>query len=159
MNSYFATVEQQANPFWRGKPVGVCAYLSANGCIIASSIEAKELGIKTGCLVKEARRIYPDIILVENQPDKYRWVTGQIFQILRQHSDKVEPYSIDESFVELTGYVKDYQGAKEMAKQIQQEIKDQVGEWLKCSIGLSYTRYLAKLALTAGESARSAYFV
>ena len=68
MNSYFASVEQQANPFFRGKPVGVCAYLSNNGCIIASSIEAKKVGIKTGCRVFEAKKLYPKVILIENNP-------------------------------------------------------------------------------------------
>src|SRR3989338_11450 len=108
MNSYFASVEQQANPFFRGKPVGVCAYLSPNGCIIASSIEAKKLGIKTGMRVREAQTIYPKIILEENEPAKYRSVTEKIFSILSQYTDRMEPYSIDEAFLDLTGWTHQY---------------------------------------------------
>ncbi|MFA5031236.1 MAG: DNA polymerase IV, partial [Patescibacteria group bacterium] len=83
MNSYFASVEQQANPFYRGRPLGVCATLTNHGCIIASSREAKKVGIKTGCRVDEALRLYPDVILVEVDPPKYRTVTERIFSICK----------------------------------------------------------------------------
>lgn len=149
MNSYFASVEQQANPFLRGKPVGICAYLSKNGCIIASSIEAKKLGIKTGCRVSEARKIYPSVVLIENNPDKYRTVTAKIFAILREYSDSFEPYSIDEAFLDLTGWVKDFAEAEKLALTIKQRVKNEVGDWLKMSMGLSYTRFLAKLCSDA----------
>jgi len=144
MNSYFASVEQQANPHLRGKPVGVCAYLSPNGCIIASSMEAKKLGIKTAFRVKDAKKICPEIILIENEPAKYRTVTTKIFSILADYTDRVEPYSIDEAFLDLTGYTKKISNAVCVAKEIQQRIKVEVGEWLKCKIGISTTRWLAK---------------
>ena len=115
MNSYFASVEQQANPFWRGRSVGVCSYLSPRGCLIASSMEAKARGIRTGCRVQEARRLDPRIVLVENEPAKYRSVTAAISQILNRYTDRVEPYSIDESFLDLTGWAKDYQEADNMS--------------------------------------------
>lgn len=146
MNSYFASVEQQANPFLRGKPVGVCAYLSKNGCIIAASIEAKKIGIKTGTLVYEARKICPSIILVENNPDKYRSTSEKIFSIFQDYSDRVEVYSIDEAFIDLDGFRYDFKKAEKLAIEIKQRIKEEVGEWLKCSIGISQTRFLAKLA-------------
>ena len=81
MNSYFASVEQQANPLFRNKPVGVCAYLSPKGCIIASSKEAKKVGIKTGTTVWQAKQLYPQVILLENEPAKYRSTTEKIFNI------------------------------------------------------------------------------
>jgi len=144
MNSYFATVEQQANPFIRGKPVGVCAYLAPNGCIIASSIEAKKYGIKTGCLVKQAKELYPKIILLENDPNKYRTVTKKFFKIMTSYSESFEPYSIDEAFLDLTGIVHNYLGANNLAKEIRLRIKQEVGSYLKCSIGISFTKFLAK---------------
>jgi len=70
MNSYFASVEQQANPFLRGKALGVCAYLHEYGCVIAASIEAKARGMKVGMRVKDARAIIPDAVFVENDPAK-----------------------------------------------------------------------------------------
>jgi len=152
MNSYFASVEQQANPLLRGKPLGVCAYLSPNGCIIASSKEAKKIGIKTGCLVKDAKRIYPKINLVENEPAKYRSTTEKIFKIYSEYTDRIEPYSIDEAFLDMTGYIKSYEEGEVLIQEIKERIKNEVGEWLTCSAGLSWTRWLAKFAGDIAES-------
>ena len=68
LNSCFATVEQQANPLYRGKPVAVCAYTSPKGCILAASIEAKKLGIKTGMRVRDGKALYPHLILLPLTP-------------------------------------------------------------------------------------------
>ncbi len=146
MNSYFASVEQQANPFLRGKPVGVCAYLSPGGCIIASSMEAKAKGIKTGCRVRDAQTIDPSVVLLENEPAKYRSTTEKIFKILKTYTDTMEPYSIDEAFLDLTGWVKNIREAERTGKEIQARIKEEVGEWLNSSVGISYTKFLAKFA-------------
>ncbi|MFH0891617.1 MAG: DNA polymerase IV [Candidatus Falkowbacteria bacterium] len=146
MNSYFASVEQQANPFLRGKPVGVCAYLSPRGCIIASSKEAKAFGIKTGSTVAEARALCPSVILLENEPAKYRATTERIFRILEEYTDRMEPYSIDEAFLDLSGWSKDLKAAAEIAKTIRGRIKKEAGEYLACSIGLARTKFLAKFA-------------
>lgn len=144
MNSYFASVEQQANPFLRGKPVGVVATLTPNGCIIASSIEAKAKGIKTGCRVREARAIDPRIILIPNDAAKYRTVTGGMMRILTSYTEDIELYSIDEAFLDLTGFVRSLEEAATMSEEIRRRIVAEVGEWLKCSIGIASTRWLAK---------------
>jgi DNA polymerase-4 len=146
MNSYFASVEQQANPFLRGRSVGVCAYLSPRGCIIASSREAKAKGIKTGTRVAEAKLLDPDIVLIENEPAKYRSITERVFAILGEYSDTVEPYSIDEAFIDLSGWALDYEAALLVARTIQARIKQEVGEWLGASVGISWTKFLAKFA-------------
>jgi len=146
MNSYFASVEQQANPFLRGKPVGVCSYLSENGCIIASSMEAKVKGIKTGCRVRDARQLDPKIVLLENEPAKYRSTTEKIYSIFKNYTDKVEPYSIDEAFLDLTGWVPGFKEAESVGREIQERIKTEVGEWLNSSVGISWTKFLAKFS-------------
>ncbi len=146
MNSYFASVEQQANPFLRGKSVGVCAYLSPSGVIIASSIEAKAKGIKTGCKAREAKILDPGVVLLENEPAKYRSTTEGIFNILKSYTDTVEPYSIDEAFLDLTGWIKDFREAEIIGKKIQARIKKEVGGWLNSSVGISWTKFLAKFA-------------
>lgn len=146
MNSYFASVEQQANPFLRGRSVGVCAYDSPGGCIIASSVEAKAVGIKTGCRVRDAKRLDPRIVIIENEPAKYRSTTERIFNILSRYTDKFEPYSIDEAFLDLTGWVGSFEEAKKIAQKIQIQIKQEVGEWLDSSVGISWTKFLAKFA-------------
>lgn len=146
MNSYFASVEQQANPFLRGKPVGVCATMTNYGCIIASSKEAKARGIKTGCRVKDALFLDPKIVLVECDAKKYRSTTRKIFSILRRYTEHIEPYSIDEAFLDLTGHVHSLEEGEILGKRLQQQIKDEVGEWLTCSVGIASTRWLAKFA-------------
>lgn len=146
MNSYFASVEQQANPFLRGRSVGVCAYDSPGGCIIASSVEAKAVGIKTGCNVREAKRLDPRVVIIENEPAKYRSVTEKIFKIMRDYTDTVEPYSIDEAFLDLTGWVDGWDQARLIGQKIQSRIKREVGEWLNSSVGISWTKFLAKFA-------------
>lgn len=146
MNSYFASVEQQANPFLRGKSVGVCAYLSPGGCVIASSMEAKVKGIKTGCTVRQAKELDPDVVLLENEPAKYRSATEKIFKIFADYTDRVEPYSIDEAFLDLSGWQGDFPAATRLGREIQHRIKTEVGEWLNSSVGVSWTKFLSKFA-------------
>ncbi len=146
MNSYFASVEQQANPFLRGKSVGVCATKTPNGCIVASSKEAKAKGIKTGCRVKDALFLDPNVVLVEYDSNKYRTTTRRIFDILLRYTDRIEPYSIDEAFLDLTGFVQTFQEAMNLGRTMQSAIQREVGEWLTCSIGIAPTRWLAKFA-------------
>lgn len=144
MNSYFASVEQQANPYLRGKPVGVVATMSPNGCIIASSVEAKAKGIKTGCRVREAQVLDRNVILIPNDSAKYRSCTEGIMRILRRYSEEIEHYSIDEAFLDLTGFVHSYDEAARLAERIRREIESEVGTWLRCSVGIAPTRWLAK---------------
>ncbi|MFH0952513.1 MAG: DNA polymerase IV [Patescibacteria group bacterium] len=146
MNSYFASVEQQANPLLRGKSVGVCAYLSRNGCVIASSVEAKERGVTVGLRAWEARAIDPQVILIQNDPPKYRSVTRGIFSILDNYTSKLEPYSIDEAFLDLTDQISSFAEARTIGKEIQRRIRSEVGEWLRASVGIAGTRWLAKFA-------------
>jgi len=145
MNSFFAACEQQANALLRNKPIGVAAYPGKNSILLAASIEAKKLGIKTGTSVRDAMMIYPDIVLLENDPQKYRAISEGISCILQGYSDMVEPYSIDESFVDLTGWVHSWSQARDMTLEIKQRIRSEIGEWLSCSVGISFTKYLAKV--------------
>ncbi len=146
MNSYFASVEQQANPTLRGRPLGVCAYLHKKGCVIAASIEAKRAGMKVGMSVEEAKLKVPSAVFVQNDPPKYRAVTSRVFSILHELTDCVEHYSIDEAFLDLTGWYRDPAEAAWALCKARKRIRDEVGEWLRCSIGIAPTRFLAKTA-------------
>lgn len=154
MNSYFASVEQQANPFLRNKPIGVCAYISKNGCLIATSKEAKKFGVITGLRVREALKLCPNLILLENDPNKYRSVSERFFKLMAQYGEDLEIYSIDEGFLDLTGSLlingqisaESYKKAANIALEIQARIKNEIGDWLSCSVGISYTKFLAKFA-------------
>ncbi len=141
MNSFFASVEQQANPALRGKPVGVCASLHKTSCVIATSKEAKALGIKTGTSIYKAQQIYPDIVLLHSEPEKYRQVNREINKIFRDYTKNVQVYSIDESFLDMHGLNPLLVGAE-----IKRRIKEEVGEWLTCSVGIGPNKFISKLA-------------
>jgi len=150
MNSYFASVEQQANPLLRGKPVGVCEHLG--GIIIAPSVEAKRLGIKLGTPVWDALKISPDIKLLPTDPDKYRAVTTRFMKILNDYTDQVERYSIDEAFMDITKYCRgDYSEALILALEIKQRLRLEVGEWVSSSIGIGPNKLVSKVAADLGE--------
>ncbi len=141
LNSCFATIEQQANPFLRGKPIAVAAFNSPNGCILAASIEAKRQGIKTGMRVKEGKEINPSLIVLTPDPWKYRCVHLKLKKLLSDYSPKVFPKSIDEFVLKIVI------GEPWMvAGEIKERIKQEIGEWITVSIGISTNRYLAKIA-------------
>lgn len=146
LNSCFASIEQQANPFLRGKPLVVAAYNSPGGCILASSIEAKKLNIKTGMRVKDARSIYPDILVTTPDPNKYRQVHLDLKKILFVYSPQVSPKSIDEFVIDFTNCLNVKKGLFEIAREIKTRIKSNLGEWLTVSIGIAPSRFLAKTA-------------
>src|SRR3954462_7279919 len=101
LNSAFSTIEQQANPLLRGKPIVVAAYDSPNGCVVAPSIEAKQYGIKTGMTVRDAKLLCPTVIVRKPNPDLYRAVHLQFRRIFRDYSPDVTPKSIDEVTVHI----------------------------------------------------------
>ena len=83
LNSCFATIEQQANPLLRNRPLAVAAYTTPNGCILAPSVEAKALGIKCGMRVKEGRQMCPNLIVLPPDPWKYRFVNRKLLGLFR----------------------------------------------------------------------------
>lgn len=102
-NSCFASIEQQANPLLRGKPVVVAAYDSPKGCILASSREAKVLGIKTGMRIMDGKNIYPKLITLTPDPWKYRFVHLKLRKLIECYTNNFEPKSIDEFSLDLEG--------------------------------------------------------
>jgi len=146
LNSCFATIEQQANPFLRGKPVVVAAYVSPGGCILAASIEAKKLGIKTGMRVKDGQLIYPDLIVLPTDPWKYRHVHLKLRKLLQQYTSQITPKSIDEFVLNLEGYPALSKGMFNIAREIKKQIRQEIGDWLTVSIGIAPNRFLAKTA-------------
>lgn len=147
INSCFATIEQQANPFLRGVPTVVAAYTTSYGCILASSREAKKLGIKTGMRVKDGQALYPGLIVLAPDPPKYRFVHKKLKQILLRYTNEVTPKSIDEFAMEFKDYsILEYKSMWKIAEEIKLRIKEEIGEFITVSIGISTNRYLAKTA-------------
>jgi DNA polymerase-4 len=145
MDSFFASVEQQANPKLRGKPVGVIKG-EGRSCIIAASREAKKIGIKTGTSTYDAKKIYPNIALVPSDFDKYFYVTQKFIEICSRFSPDLEVFSIDELFLDVTATADFFNGPLGIVREIKQALKEEVGEYITCSVGISYNRLLAKLA-------------
>ena len=146
LNSCFATVEQQANPKIRGKPVAVAAYTTPSGCIIAPSVEAKKLGIRVGMRVKDGKILCPDLIILPPDPWKYRNIHLLLRELLKQYSDRVFPKSIDEFVIDMEGYPAFNRGIIITAKEIKDRIKKEIGEAITVSIGIGTNRFLAKTA-------------
>lgn len=159
LNSCFASIEQQANPRLRGRPVVVAAYTTAGGCVLAASREAKLLHIETGMRVGEARALCPSAAVLSPDPWKYRYVNRKLLAILRRYTQDVEIKSIDEM-------VMDFRHAPEFAMpnaecrminekvtagmirnatDIKQRIRNEIGQWLTVSVGIAPNRYLAKI--------------
>lgn len=103
LNSCFAIIEQQANPLIRHKPVAIAAYDSPGGAVIASSYEAKALGIKLGVNVREARLLCKDVIVLMPDPDKYFDAHRRFKKVLLNYTNEVVPKSVDEFVVDFTG--------------------------------------------------------
>lgn len=143
-NSYFASVEQQLNPKLRNKPTAVVPVMTDSTCCIAASYEAKRLGIKTGTIVSEAKKICPEIKLVEARHRVYIEYHHKLVDTIETciHVDQV--MSIDEVVCSLIGQEQKRENAVEIAKLIKKTIAEKVGEYLKCSIGIAPNRFLAK---------------
>ena len=144
-DSFFASVEQQFRPELRGKPLGVTA---ANGrtCIIASSREAKRLGIKTGARTYEAIKVCPNLILVKADFVKYFEVSKKFLNICKDYSPYVEMFSIDELFMDITSTEHLFGSAYNIISKIKKRIREEIGEYITVSVGISYNKLLAKLA-------------
>lgn len=146
INSCFASIEQLYNPSLIGKPIIVAAYKTERGCVLAASREAKKFGVKTGNLVYEARKICPQVIVLECDPPKYRKVHYKLKTLLGRYTENVIAKSIDEFVMDLNGYPAFRQGMVKTAFEIKSRIKKEIGAALTVSIGISTNHYLAKVA-------------
>ncbi len=146
INSCFATIEQQANPFLRGKPVAVAVDEAYYGCILAASTEAKKFGIKTGFRVAEAKKVCPQLIVMTPDPAKYRFVHIKLKRILQDYTTLLYPKSIDEFVLYLKGFPCMNSGILTVGQEIKDRIKTEIGEAITVSIGIGPSRFLAKTA-------------
>jgi len=148
LNSCFAIIEQQANPLIRHKPVAIAAYDSPKGAVIASSYEAKALGIKLMINVREARMLCQKVIIMTPDPEKYFDAHRRFKKVLMNYTDEVTPKSVDEFVVDFKGSRAIQSGLSlvEVGYHIKQDIKEALGEYVTVNIGIATNRFLAKLA-------------
>ena len=146
LNSFFASVEQQLHPEYRGKPTAVVPVMSDSTCCIAASYEAKALGIKTGTRVGDAKKLCPEIILVHGSHPVYSEYSHAIAKAVERVCPVAHTPSIDEMVCQLIGRECEPPAARRISLAIKQAIQDDVGETLRCSIGMGPNRFLAKIA-------------
>lgn len=142
MNAFFASVEQQANPELRGKPIAV---VGGHGrtVITTSSYEARASGVKTGMAIWEGKRVCPELIIVVGDNRKYTYTSTKINAIFRDYTPEVEAFSIDESWLDVTHSLSIFGSAVTIAHLIKARILQSFG--LRCSIGIAPNKLLAKL--------------
>lgn len=148
LNSCFATIEAQANRLLRGHPVGVAAYDTPKGFVLAANYIAKSKGVKLGVNVAEAKILCPGIIIMTPDPSKYREAHKRFRKVLLEYTSDVVPKSIDEFVVNLKGSpaLRSGLSMEQIGDQIKQQIYEQIGEAVTVNIGIGPNRFLAKYA-------------
>ncbi|MFN4099898.1 MAG: DNA polymerase IV [Pararhodobacter sp.] len=143
MDAFYASVEQRDDPDLRGKPVAVGG-AGPRGVVAAASYEARVFGVRSAMPSVTARRKCPDLIFARARFDVYREVSNQIREIFAEHTDLIEPLSLDEAYLDVTENKLGLASATELALQIRARIKEVTG--LNASAGISYCKFLAKMA-------------
>ncbi len=144
-DSFFASVEQQDHPELRNKPVGVTAAHSRTA-IIAASKEAKKLGVVGGSSYWQARKVCPEIITTPAHFTKYFEISKKFIQICRLYSPYLEVFSIDELFLDITATEKLFGGTDNLIARLKNHIRQEMGDIITVSVGVSYSKMLAKMA-------------
>jgi DNA polymerase-4 len=147
MDAFFAAVEQRNHPEYKGKPVIVGADPKkgkGRGVVSTCSYEARKFGIHSAMPISKAYQLCPQGIYVQPHPGIYSKISAEILKIYYQFTDLVEPLSIDEAFLDVTGSTKIFGTAREIAMQIKKEIYQT--QQLTASVGIAPNKYLAKIA-------------
>lgn len=144
MDSFYASVEVRDNPELAGKPVAVGGRSTGRGVLTTANYEARKFGVRSAMPTATALRKCPDLILVPVQMDKYRQASQAIQAIFKDYSDKVEPLSLDEAFIDVTDCEQCGGSATRIAEEIRQRIWD--SQQLTASAGISANKFVAKVA-------------
>ncbi|OGC47159.1 hypothetical protein A2886_00750 [candidate division WWE3 bacterium RIFCSPHIGHO2_01_FULL_42_13] len=144
-DSFFASVEQQYHPNLRHKPIGVTGSSLSRGVVCAASREAKKFGVKTAMPVFEAKKLCPQIIIVKGDFEKYQYIHERTLHICNKYSDLIEPFSIDETFIDMTQTIKFFGTPEEAIFRFKKDVFDAFGAYVTCSIGVGPNKLLAKL--------------
>lgn len=146
LNSYFASVEQQDRPELRNKPIAIVPSDTDATCAIAASYEAKAFGIKTGTKIYDAKKLCPDLICVLARHDKYVEYHHRIFDEVENHIPITKVCSVDEAACHLMLNERSPDQAVAIAHKIKAGLKRNVGDYVRCSIGIAPNMFLAKTA-------------
>ena len=144
MNCFYASCEMAYHPKLQGKPIAVCGDPERrSGIVLTASYPAKRMGVKTGMPLWEAQQHCRDIIFVPAHYDLYTRYSGYTREIFLRYSDQVEPFGLDEAWIDCTGSWQIHGDGPTIAKKMSDTVKDELG--ITCSIGVSWNKTLAKL--------------
>lgn len=144
VNNFFASIEIMLNPNLKGFPVAVCGSENdRHGIVLAKSYEAKKFGVKTAETVWQAKKKCPNLIIVPPQYDEYKKYSKLIQNIYYSYTDQVEPFGLDECWLDVTGSLKLFGNVENIAEEIKERVKKEIG--VTVSIGVSFTKTFAKL--------------
>lgn len=144
MNGFFASCEQLARPELRSVPMAVAGDPEdRHGIILAKNELAKKAGVVTAETIQSARRKCPGLVCVPSHMEKYQYYSGLINEIYGRYTDMVEPFSIDESWLDVTGSLRLFGSGKEIADDIRETVKREIG--LTLSAGVSFNKIFAKM--------------
>lgn len=143
MDAFFASIEQRDHPELRGKPIAV-GFDGSRGVVATASYEARRYGVHSAQAVSVAKRLCPQLIIVESRHHYYGEVSAEIHAIFKEYTDLIEPVSIDEAFLDVTENKPGIALATDIAKEIKEKIRSRLR--LTASAGVSYNKFLAKIA-------------
>lgn len=144
VNNFFASVECALNPSIKDQPVAVTGEKTKrNGIVLAKNNIAKSYGVQTGDVIFRAKEKCPDLICVRPHHDVYEKYSKKIRAIYEQYTDKVEPFGIDECWLDITDTVKFFGTPLDVANQLRKRIKEEIG--VTISVGISFSKLFAKL--------------
>ena len=143
MDAFFASIEQLDHPEYKGHPV-IVGGLSSRGVVATCSYEARKFGVHSAMPISRAKKLCPDGIYVYPRMDRYKEVSHQIFSVMKEFTPHIEPLSIDEAFLEVSGMSTMYSGPKALGRAIKDRVFEETG--LIISAGLAPNKFLAKLA-------------
>lgn len=144
MDAFFVSIEESRNPTLRGKPVIVGGDPDGRGVVSAASYEARKFGVRSGMALSQAKKLCPQAIFLRGDFERYSLVSRRIFKIVSKYTPDVEMASIDEAYLDLTGFGRLYGHTFGTAQRIKDEIKDRLR--LNASIGIGTNKLIAKVA-------------
>jgi DNA polymerase IV len=144
MDAFYASIEQRDDPALRGRPVAVGGHPQGRGVVAAASYEARRFGVRSAIPMSRALRLCPELAIVPADFERYRGVSGQVFEILHRVTPLVEPLSLDEAYLDVTENVWQEPLGQVVAQRIKAAIRGETG--LTASAGVAPNKFLAKIA-------------